>query len=579
MSNSDAAWGSDAISLLVRALDIPYVCLNPGASFRGLHDSLVNYLGNKSPQMILVLHEEHAISIAHGYAKVTGKPLGAIVHSNVGLMHASMAIFNAWCDRVPVLVMGATGPVDAARRRPWIDWIHTAQDQAALVRNFIKWDAQPVSVNAAYEALVRAKQIIETAPKGPAYVCFDATLQESKLDRIPPLPDVGRFRAPKPAHPDPDLVKTAAQWLSGARNPAILIGRVTRDEEAWAQRVDLAEALGAAVFTDLKLGAAFPTDHALHAAPPGLFLPSIGAERLRAADVILSLDWLDLAGTLKQAWGAEPVDAKIIQVSVDQNVHNGWTMDHQALPPVDLNILCEPEPFVTHLRRAVTPREATPGTAVPTPSTAVAADADSGSISIALMARTLRDAVGHDPVTLMRLPLGWAGEMWDFRHPLDYLGYDGGGGIGSGPGMAIGAALALKDSGRIPIAILGDGDYMMGISALWTAANLGVPLLIVVANNRSFFNDEIHQERVAKERSRPVENRWIGQRIGDPEPDLAMMAKGQGLEGLGPVERPGDLPAVFANAIAKVKQGASVVVDVRVTPGYSPTMVAGLTRS
>lgn len=579
MSNSNSAWGSDAISLLLRALDIPYVCLNPGASFRGLHDSLVNYLGNERPQMILVLHEEHAISIAHGYAKVTGKPLGAIVHSNVGLMHASMGIFNAWCDRVPVLVMGATGPVDAAKRRPWIDWIHTAQDQGALVRSFIKWDAQPMSIIAAYEALLRARQIIETAPKGPAYVCFDASLQEAKLDGVPALPDVARYQAPKPAHPDPDLVKTAAQWLSTAKNPVILMGRVSRDESAWTDRVALAEALGAMVLTDLKLGAAFPTDHPLHAAPPGLFLPPAGAEQLRVADLVLSLDWLDLAGTLKQAWGTEPVSAKVIQVSVDQYAHNGWSMDHQGLPPADLSFLCEPEPLVSSLKQAVVPRERPQTEAAPVTSSAPPAKANDGSISIALMARKLKEAVGDDTVTLVRLPLGWAGEMWDFQHPLDYLGYDGGGGIGSGPGMTVGAALALKDSGRIPVAILGDGDFMMGVSALWSAANLGVPMLIVVANNRSFFNDEIHQERVAKERSRPVENRWIGQRIGDPEPDLALMAKGQGLEGIGPVERPDALSAAFVEAIGKVKQGAAVVVDVRVTPGYSPTMVAGLTRS
>ena len=178
-------WCSDAIADMLRALDIPFVLLNPGASFRGLHDSLVNHLGNENPQMIVVLHEEHAVAIAHGYTKVTGRPLAAILHSNVGLMHGSMAIYDAWVDRVPVIVLGATGPVDAAKRRPWIDWIHTAQDQAALVRHFIKWDAQPASITAAQEALLRAKQIATTAPQGPVYVCFDAALQESQLTQKP----------------------------------------------------------------------------------------------------------------------------------------------------------------------------------------------------------------------------------------------------------------------------------------------------------------------------------------------------------------------------------------------------------
>lgn len=264
---------------MLRALDVPYVLLNPGSSFRGLHDSLVNYLGNERPKMLVVLHEEHAVAIAHGYAKVAGRPLAAIVHANVGLMHASMAIFNAWADRVPVLVLGATGPVDAAKRRPWIDWIHTAQDQGALVRPFVKWDAQPASPRAACEDLLRAAQIAETAPKGPVYVCFDVGLQEARLDRPPLLPDPARYRAPFPARPAEEQVRTAAQWLAGAERPLILMGRVARSRDAWDERVALAEALGASVLTDLKTGASFPTDHPLNAAPPGTFLHAAAAGR------------------------------------------------------------------------------------------------------------------------------------------------------------------------------------------------------------------------------------------------------------------------------------------------------------
>ena len=143
---SNRVWGSDAIAAAIRALDIPYVALNPGSSYRGLHDSLVNHLGNTRPRMLLCLHEESAVALAHGWAKVTGKPMLAVVHANVGLMHATMAIFNAWCDRAPLIVLGATGALDAVRRRPWIEWIHTARDQGALIRNFTKWDDQPSSV-------------------------------------------------------------------------------------------------------------------------------------------------------------------------------------------------------------------------------------------------------------------------------------------------------------------------------------------------------------------------------------------------------------------------------------------------
>ncbi len=184
------------IAETLRGLEIPYVALNPGASYRGLHDSIVNYLGNDTPQMLLCLHEESAVAIAQGYAKVTGKAMAAAVHSNVGLFHATMAIFNAWCDRTPVVVLGATGPVDAATRRPWIDWIHTAADQGAVVRNYTKWDDQPASPAAARESLLRAAWIANTAPMGPVYVNFDAEMQEAKLkEPLPPL-DAKRFMPP-----------------------------------------------------------------------------------------------------------------------------------------------------------------------------------------------------------------------------------------------------------------------------------------------------------------------------------------------------------------------------------------------
>jgi thiamine pyrophosphate-dependent acetolactate synthase large subunit-like protein len=577
-SNDDGVvWGSDAIAQMLRALNIPYVLLNPGASFRGLHDSLVNHLGNHDPQMIVVLHEEHAVAIAHGYAKVTGQMLGAIVHSNVGLMHASMAIYNAWADRVPVLVLGATGPVDAARRRPWIDWLHTAQDQGALVRQFVKWDAQPASVPAAFEALLRASQISRTAPRGPTYVCFDAAVQEAELGSRPVLPDPARYQPASEARPSDTDIRQAVNWLAEAKRPVILMGRVSRNEAAWHERVALAEALGARVLTDLKVGAAFPTDHPLHAAAPGFFLSPGASSVLRSADVVLSLDWVDLDGTLKQAWGDNVVESRVIQVSVDQTIHNGWSMDHQGLPPADLYLMTEPEPVVTLLRSALLKGHAVEFRK--DMQRAKGSTTRTDGLDIAAIASSLQRLTSGQDVCLMRLPLGWSGELWEFQHPLDYLGYDGGGGIGSGPGMMVGAALGLKGSGRLPVAVIGDGDYMMGVSALWTAANARVPLLAVVANNRSFFNDEVHQERVARDRNRPIENRWIGQRISDPEPDLAMMARAQGLVGIGPVRRLAELDAAIAEGLAAMNKGRAVVIDVHIEPGYSPSMASGMTRS
>jgi thiamine pyrophosphate-dependent acetolactate synthase large subunit-like protein len=576
---SNRVWGSDAIAAAIRALDIPYVALNPGSSYRGLHDSIVNYLGNSRPRMLLCLHEESAVALAHGWAKVTGRPMLAIVHANVGLMHATMAIFNAWCDRAPVIVLGATGALDATRRRPWIEWIHTARDQGALVRNFTKWDDQPSSIGAAQEAILRANLIAQTAPRGPVYLNFDLALQEDEIETAPELPDIARFAPPASPEPGGAPVRQAAELLARAERPVILMGRASRDVEAWQRRVALAEALGARVMTDRKTGAVFPTDHPLHAAGAAGALSPSGSE-IAAADVILSLDWIDLAGTLKAACHGRWPAAKVIQISPDQYVHNGWSMDYQGLPPADLDILAEADMAVPPLLAAIKALRPSPPPlparqprrAAPPLSELETADI----IEVPHLATAMRAAVGDAPVTMIRLPLSWGEYMWDFRHPLDFLGTDGGGGIGSGPGMAVGAALALRGSGRLPVAVLGDGDFLMGVTALWTAVRNAVPLLVVVANNRSFFNDELHQERMARDRGRPVENRWIGQAIRDPDIDLAMLARGQGCLGIGPVKEPRQLVAALREGVAEVRAGKVCVVDVRVAVGYDPAGAAGI---
>ncbi len=566
----NALFGSDVVAETLRALDIPFIALNPGSSYRGLHDSLVNHLGNRAPQMLLCLHEEHAVAIAHGYAKVTGKPLAAAVHANVGLMHASMAMFNAWCDRMPVIVLGATGPVDAPKRRPWIDWIHTARDQGALVRCFTKWDDQPASAEAARESLLRAAWLATTPPSGPVYVNLDVGMQEAPLPDPMPLLDATRCVPPiSPVQPDPALLTQAATLLRKAQRPAILFGRGSRRDDHWANRVALAEALGARVLTDLKLAAVFPTDHPLHAGAPATFQGPEATQALAAADVVLSLGWVDLAGTLRSAGSA----ATIITVSLDHQVHNGWSMDYQGLPPADLFLAADSDAVVAALvAQLPPPAERIP--AKPWPDMTF----EPGPIGVPQMAQTLRQAIGARPASLLHVSLSWNAAAWPFRAPLDYIGGDGGAGLGGGPGIAVGAALALRGSGRLPVAVCGDGDFLMGVTALWTAVHYNIPLLIVVANNRSFFNDELHQERVARARNRPVENRWIGQRIADPEIDLARMAAAQGAVGFGPVSEVGDLATVFAQAIAAVEGGAVAVVDVRVAPGYAPAATAALLR-
>lgn len=566
-----ARFGSDVIAEAIRSLGIPYIALNPGASYRGLHDSLVNHLGNAAPQMLLCLHEEHAVALAQGWAKVTGTPMLAAVHSNVGLFHATMAIFNAWCDRMPVIVLGATGPLDAAKRRPWIEWIHTAADQGAIVRPYVKWDAQPTSPEAAREAVLRAAWIARTAPMGPVYVNLDAGMQEAPLAAPVPPVDAGRLMPPVVAGAPARLTAQALAMLQGAARPLIMAGRVSRSEAAWHARVRLAEALQAAVVTDLKIGAAFPTDHALHAGHPGVFVTGASAKAVAAADVILSLDWVDLAGTLQSCGTA--AGAKVIQVSLDHALHNGWSMDHQGLPPVDLFLAADPDVVVEEMC-AMLPASV-PAAATPAPVPAAKAD---GPFTTGQMAVALRHAVGGRAVSLLHLPLSWDGASWPFRHPLDFLGSDGGGGIGGGPGISVGAALALRGSGRLPVSICGDGDFLMGVTALWTATHYRIPLLMIVTNNQSFFNDEVHQEKVARMRGRPVENKWIGMRMTDPEIDLAGLARAQGAAAFGPARDMTELPAVFAEAIAIVEAGGIAVVDVRVELGYTPAMASALTQ-
>jgi thiamine pyrophosphate-dependent acetolactate synthase large subunit-like protein len=571
------AFGSDVVADTLRALEIPYIALNPGASYRGLHDSIVNFLGNETPQMLLCLHEESAVALAQGYAKVTGKPMAAAVHSNVGLFHATMAIFNAWCDRQPVVVLGATGPVDAVKRRPWIDWIHTARDQGAIVRNYTKWDDQPASPAAAREALIRATWIADTAPKGPVYINLDAEMQEARLaEPLAPI-EAARFMPLADPAASAEHVEAAAAILKAAHHPVILMGRVSRSIDGWNDRVALAEALNAKVISDLKIGCGFPTDHPLHAgAPASNAMVPEAIEAIKAADVILALDWVDLAGGLRNALGHEAPKAKIINVSADFHIHNGWSMDYEGLPPVDLQLPTTPDEAVPKLLAALGGAKARKPAAVK--ASAETYQPASGPLRVDDLARSLKAAVGDREVTLTHLPLSWNGATWPFRHPLDYIGSEGGGGVGGGPGISVGAALALKGSGRLPVAICGDGDFCMGATALWTAVHYRIPLLVVVCNNRSFFNDELHQERVARLRNRPPENRWIGQRISDPDIDCAGLGRAQGAVGFDPVTKTTDLVPTFEKAIAAVEAGQVAVVDVRVEPGYSAVATAAMLR-
>ena len=489
--------------------------------------------------------------------------MAVALHSNVGLMHGTMAIYNAWCDRAPMLILGATGPVDATLRRPWIDWIHTAQDQGALIRNYVKWDDQPGSAAAIPESLYRAWQQTATPPHGPVYVCLDAAIQEAPLDAKIDIPGPERYRPAPPPRPATEVLKEAFQLLSQAKHAVILFGRGRRSEQAWANRVALAERLGARMLSDLKAGAMVPTDHPLHVGEPMNQLHKGALEALRSADVILSLDWIDLGGALRQAFGRDPVPAKIIHAGEDLYLHNGWGKEHLELPPIDVHLLGDADTAAAELLALLPSHRQS--TSEPQKRAPVE---EAGSLNLRAVARALMEARGEQPVTFASLARAWPIDLWPHRHPLDFLGKDGGGGVGSGPGITIGAALALMDSGRLTVGVLGDGDTCMSMNALWTAGRYNIPALIIVANNRSYYNDELHQEGVARHRSRSPANRWIGQRIDHPAPDIAKLAEAQGVMGIGPLKEVSQLKATFQRAVECVRAGKPCVVDVHIDPGH-----------
>ncbi len=581
-SNAQIGWASDAMAEMLRRLDVRYIALTPGASYRGLHDSLVNYLGNRDPQMMVCLHEEHAVGIAQGYAKITEKPMAVALHSNVGLMHATMAIFNAWCARNPVLILGATGPGDAEERRPWIDWIHTAKDQGAMIRNYTKWDDEPRSAGAAVESLTRAWQIAGTHPYGPVYVCLDVGLQESKLEKEINFPDVERFKPGVPPAPSAEAVEEAARLLVNAKKPVILMGRVSRRMDDWNARIELAEAIGGAVLTDAKTAPAFPTGHPLHPLE-SRFRPSPASSQfMEDADVILALDWIDLKGQFIQTLGKDaPVTAKVIHCTVDDYLHNGWSMDHFGLPPADLKILSSPDQLVRPLLAAIRRLRGTEAKAepkfAPRNAAALAKPRSEGVMGLRDLALVVREFCDSREVTMAGYALGWPTDTVNFRHPLDFAGFDGGGGVGSGPSNAIGTALAIKGSGRFPMTVIGDGDFTMGCNAFWTAAHMGIPLLVVIANNQVYYNDVAHQERMAVVRGRPVENKFVGQEMVNPAIDLIGLAKAQGLDGEGPVMNAIDFAAALRRGETVVQAGGMYGSDARVDVG-APGSARGHTQ-
>ena len=559
-------FGSDVAAQMLRRFGFKYVSLNPGASYRGLHDSIVNHIGNVDPSMLLCLHEDHAVGIAHGYAKATGEPMACVLHSNVGLLHGSMALYNAWCDRAPMFVLGATGPVDASLRRPWIDWIHTSADQAGIIRDFIKWDNQPSSADALVEAMARANIMTRSEPKAPVYICLDAGLQESTLEKQPEWPDLNRLKPPAPPRAAKADLDAAVKLLKDAKRPVVLMGKTDWTDEGWAARIKLVERLGAVVFTDLKNRSSFPTDHPCHVAAPFNQVgraPKRIVDILEQADVVLALEWIDLASALRIKKG-QKISAKVIATGMDQYLHNGAHANYQALPESDIFMAAAADSVIADLNAELGAGKKDCWQKAERKDVKI----DPTRVTMDQLAVSLRAAFENpDKVSLAAICRGWTADLWPFRHPRAYLGKDGGGGIGSGPALAVGAAVGNAGTDLHTVAILGDGDFAMGGHAIWTAARHRIPLLVLINNNRSYFNDELHQETIAVRRERPPQNRWIGQRMTDPDLDFAKFVEAQGAVGIGPVKTPAELDAAIKRGVDVLKKGGVCLIDVHIEPG------------
>jgi acetolactate synthase I/II/III large subunit len=565
-------YGSDVIVDLMKAFDIEYAAFNPGATFRGIHDSIVNYGGNYKPEVIFCNHEEISVALAHGYAKAKGKPMIAIVHDMVGLQHASMAIFNAYIDRVPVIVLGGTGPMNTKRRRPRIDWIHTALVQGNQVRDYVKWDDQPYSLEDVPDSFIRGYRIATTEPMAPVYINYDADIQEDSIASSIEIPDVRRYAPPAPMQASAEALRQAAQLLVNAAAPLIVADTLGRNPKTVPALIALAELLAIPV-VDKGARFNFPATHPLDATD--------GArELLKKADVILALDVPDLYGSLttvsKQTRACEYITSpgvKLISISLNDMLVHSWAGDYHALQALDLAMSADTAvavPELTRLCRELLGSNGKHKASVEARQKELAekhqarrakwrADAEAKSsqkeVSTAWLALELGEAIKKEDWVLVNgTSNGWARRLWDFTKPNQYLGASGGAGVGYGSGAAIGAALALKDSGKLSIDIQSDGDLLMTSSSLWTAAKHRVPLLIVMHNNQSFYNSEEHGIEVAKFRKRPVENAGIGTHVDDPAVDFAKVAEGFGVHAEGPIARPADVRPAIERALNFVKE-------------------------
>ncbi len=579
---SNAQYGSDLMVEVLRELGIKYIALNPGASYRGLHDSMVNFEPGKGPEIILCTHEEIAVAMANGYARATGEIMATGLHDIVGLLHASMAIFNAWCDRTPIFNLGGGGPQNTTNRRS-TDWVHTALVQGNAVRDYLKYDDQPSDLDAVAESFLKAYRIAMTEPKGPVYICLDTDVQEAKIDKPMVVPHAQLFRAPAGPGANPESLRQASRLLAEANWPVIVAGEIARNPKALPPMLDLAEALGAAVI-DSDGRYAFPSTHVLN-------LTTAREDALRGADVVLALDvpslGVPLGPSVRERGNFAPIIApscKVIHITLLDLERQSWVNDNMWLLPVHVPIAADTSVALPQLLEQVRER--------------LKANSDAGRQVIERRARIeaiyqetrkksqewIKKTWDEKPISQARFfseinqrvqAKSWAlvsshGRRWreaiDVTEPAHGMGGGRGGGVGYGLPSSIGSALGFKGSGRLCVSMIGDGDFLMTSNSLWTAAKYQIPLLVVVLNNHSYYNDEEHQERMARWRQRPIENKGIGIRIEDPVPDLTAIARALHVDGFGPITEPDQLGPALDKAIAIVESGKPAVVDVITQP-------------
>jgi thiamine pyrophosphate-dependent acetolactate synthase large subunit-like protein len=435
--------GSDFMVDVIKSLNIDYVATNPGSSFRGLQESLVNYGGNSRPELLTCLHEEQAVAMGHGYYKVAGKPMAVACHGTVGIQHASMAVYNAWCDRVPVVLI-AGNHLDAQHRRLGVEWAHSATDCVRPIRDYIKWDDIPQSLPHFAESMVRAYKLSMTPPEGPVAIVCDGHLQEKEAagDRL----QVPRASPTQPPLGDAHAVGQAARWLAEAEAPAIVVDRMARDQAGVSRLVELAEALQAPVI-DRHGRMNFPSTHHLYQHP----------RELVRADVILALEVDDVFGVVnevrdlahKDRLRKVRADARIVTIGVNDLFMKSNYQNFQRYFDADLSIAGDAQTTLPSLIEAV-------HSAMPRNRRAQLADReqrlraqhakrradvldsarygwDASPVSTARLAMETYAAVrDKDWALVSKQFFSWQFDLWDMQRHYQHIGSSGGAGVGYG---------------------------------------------------------------------------------------------------------------------------------------------------